>query len=135
ATLTATVAWDALGQGVSWGAPSCNAVDCGEITPGTCLTNQPAISSTTICTATYTTPSSLPAGTTTLQVAETATSKADLTKSATVNFTVAPPPPISVSLTATPTAVQVGGQTTLAATVSYDFSDSGVTWQCNPTCS
>jgi len=30
--------------------------------------------------------------------------------------------------------VQIGGQTALAATVSYDFSNSGVNWQCNPAC-
>lgn len=132
--LTATAAWDVSGEGVSWAAPSCNAADCGTVTPGICTPNQPASTDTTVCTATYTTPSSFPAGTTTLQVAETATSKADPTKSAAVNFTIAPPPPISVSVTATPNAVQANGPTTLAATVSNDFSDSGVSWQCNPAC-
>ncbi len=135
ATLTATVSWDVTNQGVNWGAPQCGASACGTVTAGSCVVNGTTSQSTTVCTATYTSPSSLPAGTTTLAVAETATSKADPTKSAPINFTVSPPPPIGVNLTATPNAVQVGGTTTLAATVSYDFSDSGVTWQCNPTCS
>ncbi len=133
-TLTATVSWDATNQGVTWGAPQCGASVCGGVAPGPCVISGTSSQPTTVCTAGYTAPPSLAAGTTTLPVSVTATSVADSTQSATINFTDAPPPAISVSLAATPSAVQVYGTTTLAATVSYDFSDSGVTWQCNPAC-
>ena len=134
-TLTATVSWDVMGQGVTWGALSCGTSNCGTVTPGTCAVG-PALKSTSYtCAATYTTPSSLPAGTTTLQVLETATSNTDSTKSGPVNFVVEPAPPISVSLAVNPPGVQLFANATLTATVSYDFSDSGVTWQCVPACS
>ncbi|MGO9336289.1 MAG: hypothetical protein ACLPY1_02155 [Terracidiphilus sp.] len=134
ATLTATVTWDAMNQGVTWAAPQCGSSACGSVSPGSCVVNGTGSQSTNVCSATYTAPLSLPAGTTTLAIAETATSVADPTKSGTVNFTIAPPPPISVSVTATPGAMQVFSTTVLAATVSYDFSDSGVTWTCSPAC-
>ena len=134
ATLTATVSWDLMEEGVTWAVPSCTASDCGTITPGTCSVGAAAGTNSYTCTAIYTTPASLPAGTTSLKVSETATSKADPTKSGAASFTVAPPPPISVSVGATPAAVQVGGTTSLSAIVSYDFSDSGVNWQCSPAC-
>jgi hypothetical protein len=134
ATLTATVSWDVAEQGVNWSAPQCAASACGAVTPGSCVVNGPTSQTTTVCTAIYAAPSPLPAGTTSLAISETATSVTDPTKAATANFAVAPPPPISVLLTATPNAVQAGGSTTLAATVSYDFSDSGVAWQCSPAC-
>lgn len=135
ATLTATVSWDVLGNGVAWGVPSCGASDCGTVTPGTCSVGGASSSTSYSCTATYTTPSSFPTGATTLQVSVAATSNSDSTKTGTVSFTVEPPPPISVTLAANPPAVQVYGTTTLSATVSYDFSYSGVTWQCDPACS
>ncbi len=135
ATLTATVTWDATNQGVTWATPQCGTSACGAVTPVSCVVNGTASKSANVCTATYTAPPSLPAGTTILPVSETATSVTDPTKSGTVNFTIAPPPPISVVVTATPSAVQAFGTTVLAATVSYDFSDSGVTWTCSPACS
>jgi hypothetical protein len=134
ATLTATVTWDLTNQGVNWAAPQCGSSSCGVVTSPSCAANGNASQPTTVCTATYTAPLSLPAGATSLPVSETATSVTDPTKGGTVSFTVAPPPPISVSVTASPSAVQAFGTTVFTATVSYDFNDSGVTWTCSPAC-
>ncbi|MGA9673652.1 MAG: hypothetical protein WBQ94_30955 [Terracidiphilus sp.] len=134
ASLTATFSWDVASDSANWSRPSCAAVDCGAVTPGSCSAGGTASAPTNICTATYNAPASLPAGTTTFQISETVASAADPTKSATINFLIAPPPPVSVSLAVSPSAVQVNGTTTLAATVTYDYLDEGVTWQCSPAC-
>lgn len=135
ATLTTTVSWDSTGAGVTWSAPSCAATGCGVINPGSCTVGGVGATTTTVCTATYTPPTSYSGVSTTLPVTVTAVSITDSTKSGTVNFTVQPPPPISVSVTANPSSVQVEGTANLSATVSYDFANSGVNWQCSPACS
>ncbi|HUB51907.1 MAG TPA: hypothetical protein VL986_07165 [Terracidiphilus sp.] len=132
ATLTATVNWDASGAGVAWSAPSCAVADCGTITSSNCIASGVTPAYTTNCTAIYNAPASIPADDTTLPVTITASSAANPSQSATVSFNLEPPPPVSVTVSGSENAVQTGGQLTLTAVVADDFSNSGVTWQCNP---
>jgi hypothetical protein len=130
ATISATVTWDVSAAGVSWSTPSCSASACGKVQSATCGQAGAAPGYTTTCTAQYVAPNSIPG--TTLPVSITATSIANPGQSATVGFSVSPPQPISVSVSAVPQTLQVGGTAALTATVSNDFTNAGVNWQCSP---
>ena len=121
AALTATVAYDSLGAGAEWNAPICG-------TPGGCGSISQTHTASGVAT-TYTAPKSIPAGGT---VTVTAQSTTNPLATATVTITVVIPPPISVSVSAGASSLQPGGSTSAVATVSNDYSNSGVTWQCSP---
>ncbi|HXN51157.1 MAG TPA: hypothetical protein VN943_04410 [Candidatus Acidoferrum sp.] len=118
ANVVATVSNDSANKGVTWScAPS---AACGSFTPA-----QTASGTTT----TYTSPANVPAGG---SVTITATSVSDTTKSATANVTITAPP-ISVAIsTAPPASMQTNATASIAATVSNDPANKGVTWSCVP---
>ena len=132
-TLTAMVAHDKHDAGLRWsltlGNVSCSPA-CGTLAP----------SASPSLTAVYTPPASPPMNeSATITVA----SVADSTKVYIFNFTiVAPPPPISVSITNKFKDQPVGGpQVTINATVTNDPANAGVTWtltasgsNCSPAC-
>jgi hypothetical protein len=121
ASVAATVSNDSANKGVTWScAPS---AACGSFTPA-----QTASGAVT----TYTAPAAVPAG---ASVTITATSVSDITKSATANVTITAPP-ISVAITTVPPAsMQTNATASVAATVSNDSANQGVTWSCTPSAS
>ena len=119
--LTATVAYDAFNAGVDWSPPVCaTAGACGAIAP---------LHTASGVAATYTAPQAIPTGGT---VTVTAKSTTDPTATATVNITIGTPPPIGVSVAPATGSAQLGGSAALTATVTDDFTNRGVTWQCSP---
>src|SRR5712664_592191 len=117
ATIAATVSNDSANKGVTWSCAPSNA--CGSFNPA-----QTASAATT----TYTAPANAPQGGT---VTITATSVSDNTKTASASVSVTAS--ISVSLsTAPPASLQTGATATIAATVSNDSANKGVTWSCAP---
>lgn len=117
--LTAVVNNDTNNAGVTWRV-SCGSSSCGTISPT--LTASGA-------SATYTAPSAVPTPAT---VTATATSVTDNTKSISASITITasgPPPPISVSfVTQPPSSLVINTSTSLAASVSNDTKNAGVTW-------
>ncbi len=127
--LTATVAYDAFDAGVDWEAPNCGTPDdCGSVSPAHTASGTPT---------TYTAPNTTPAD---AKVTVTARSTTDPKASATVQIAIGAPPPIQVSLKPASDLLQLGGSTTVVATVLNDYADAGVNWlcgtgQCYPTIS
>ncbi len=105
-TTNTAVTWSLSGAG-------CMGAACG------------TLSSTTANPVTYTAPGTVPNPPT---VALTASSQADMTKSAAATITITVPPPISVSVVPTAANVQTGAMQQFTATVMNDTSNSGVTW-------
>jgi hypothetical protein len=117
ATIAATVSNDSANKGVTWSCAPSNA--CGSFNP---------TQTASAATATYTAPANAPQGGT---VTITATSVSDNTKTASASVSVTAS--ISVSLsTAPPASLQTGATATIAATVSNDSANKGVTWSCAP---
>jgi hypothetical protein len=117
ATLTALVANDSKNAGVSW------TVTCGSA--GACGSFNPATSTGSTATTTYTAPTAVPSGNT---VTVTATSVTDTTKSTSAMMTITAPASISVTLSSAPTSLQTSATATLTAMVSNDSSNAGVSW-------
>jgi hypothetical protein len=118
ASLSATVANDPLNKGVIWGV-TCHSQTsvCGSFVPATTLNGVPTV---------FTAPGTVPSGT---EVTITATSVADNTKVASVLVTItATPPGIHVTLSGAPSGLQIGGTTSVTATVANDSMNQGVTW-------
>jgi hypothetical protein len=117
--LAAVVNNDTNSAGVTWKV-SCGSTSCGTISPA--LTPSGA-------SATYTAPSAVPTPAT---VTVTATSVTDNTKSISASITITasgPPPPISVSfVTQPPSSMVISTSTSLAASVSNDTKNGGVSW-------
>lgn len=120
-TIAATVSNDAANKGVTW---SC--------TPGpSCGSFSPAQTASGAATS-YTAPAAPPQGN---NVTITATAVSDTTKNAKANVVIMAPA-ISVAISAgPPTSMQINTTTNLAATVSNDAANKGVTWSCAPTAS
>ena len=118
ATIAATVSNDGSNKGVTWNcAPS---AACGSFTP-----TQAASGAAT----TYRAPANVPAGG---SVILTATSVSDTTQRATATVSITAPP-ISIGIsTAPPASLQTNATTSVAATVSNDPANKGVTWSCAP---
>lgn len=119
ASVVAIVAHDSLGEGVTWRCAPVSA--CGSFSP---------VQTASGASTTYTAPTTVPQG---AGVTLTATSMSNSMKmaSATVSITV---PPISVSLsTPPPASMQTAATATVAAVVSNDSANKGVTWSCTPT--
>jgi len=128
----ATVQNDGSNGGINWsltqgGAPCSPA--CGSVSP---------MSTASGSSITYTPPTGVPPN---VAVTLRATSMADTTRSASAAITIAPPLPISVSVT--PPTANVPGNTGISstATVLYDAANAGVTWSltqagsaCSPGC-
>jgi hypothetical protein len=117
--LTATVANDSQGKGVTWALSGmgCSGATCGSLS---------ATSSPSGAGITYTAPASVPTPAT---MTVTATSAADTTKSASTTITItAAPPPVAVVLSLTTASVQSGAMQPFAATVQNDSANKGVTW-------
>jgi hypothetical protein len=115
-SLIATVVNDSTNGGVNW-LMSCSSSNCGT------LTTKHTASGVAV---TYDSPSAVPTGGT---VTITATSVANPTVSASSIATIITTTPIVVTMsTAPPATLEVGSQTTLAATVANDSSNSGVNW-------
>jgi hypothetical protein len=119
--LIATVTDDVSSAGVDWGAPVC-------ATAGACGSISTTHTASGVAT-TYTAPKSIPTGGT---VTVTAASTANPAATAMVTITIVVPPPIVVKVAAAASTIQLNGSTTLTATVTNDYSNSGVTWQCGP---
>ncbi|HKW24873.1 MAG TPA: choice-of-anchor D domain-containing protein [Terriglobales bacterium] len=112
--LSAVVSGDPSNRGVTWAiSPASGA--------GT-------LSNPTSTSVTYNAPPTPPAND--VDVAITATSVADTTKSGVLVITYAA---IAVSVTATPSSVEATGTAQVSATVNYDPSGQGVTWAISPT--
>jgi dienelactone hydrolase len=86
------------------------------------------LSNVTSTSVTYNAPASPPAGD--LAVTITAASVTDPSKSSSASVTV---PAITVLVSPSPATVQAGSTQSLTATVSFDPSNSGVTWSISPT--
>ena len=132
AALTPTVLYDASSAGVDWSAPACGSgSDCGSIAPSHTASG---------VAATYTAPKSIPAGGGKVTVTASSTActqnpglcTGDADSSATATLIINVPPPIQVSVSAAQNSMQLGGSTALMASVTNDFSNSGVTWDCSP---
>jgi len=120
APVAATVANDTANAGVVW---SCvPATSCGSFSPAQTASG---------ATAVYTAPSSVPASD---SVTITATSVADSTKSASATVAVnGLPAAVSVSIsTAPPSSMAANGTASIAAKVTNDSANAGVTWSCAP---
>ena len=113
ARFTATVSNDSTNSGVKWSV-SCPTTPCGAVSPGTTASG---------ASTTYSAPRTPPASSVT--VAVVAASVADPTKTASAQVTF---PAISVSVSPNTAVVQAAAAEQLAATVSYDPSNGGVTW-------
>lgn len=116
-TLTATVTFDSQNAGVDWLAPTCGS-------PGACgsLNLTHTASGNVVV---YTPPSAIPTGTTVTVTAKSTTNPA---VSASSVLTIAPRPPIAVSVTPTTASAQINGSVQLTATVLYDPANLGVNW-------
>ena len=117
--LIAVVNNDTNNAGVTWKV-SCGSSSCGTISPALTASGASAI---------YTAPSAVPTPST---VTVTATSVTDNTKSISASITITasgPPPPISVSfVTQPPSSLVINTSASLAASVSNDTKNGGVTW-------
>jgi hypothetical protein len=113
ASFTANVTNDSSDSGVKWSL-SCPTPPCGTVSPPATLSGVPT---------TYTAPSAPPAND--VKVALVATSVADRTKTAFASVTF---PAVLVSVSPGTATVQAAATEQLAATVSYDPSNSGITW-------
>jgi hypothetical protein len=112
-TVTATVTHDSSNSGVTF-ALSCSAASCGTLS---------ATSAKTVpYTTTYTAPTTVASS---LQVTITATSVKDTGKKATSVITVSP---IGVAVSPATMGLDQGQATTVTATVTHDFTNSGVTF-------
>jgi hypothetical protein len=120
---------DSFGKGVSWSV-ICNLANLNECGSFSSAATQSRSSTT------YRAPLSVTAsGTATVTL--TATSVADSTKSVSVAIAITAPN-ISVAFSQTtplPKALQIGISTPLAAVVTGDILNQGVTWSCTPTSS
>jgi hypothetical protein len=124
-SLTAVVTNDSASKGVTW------SVTCGSTGTGACGSFSPATTASGAAT-TYTAPLALPTGNT---VTVSATSVADSTKSVSSPAITIITPNIGVTFSKTaypPNAVQVGGTAAIAAIVTGDTTDQGVSWSCSP---
>lgn len=118
-TIEATVTNDTTNAGVNWSVTCPNAPPaCGTIAPANTASMAPV---------TYQAPPSVPTGG---SVTITATAAADTTKSVSANVTITLPTIMVVFTTgeAPPTSLAVSGTASMAATVTGDPSNSGVTW-------
>jgi len=113
ANFTASVGNDSTNRGVTWSV-SCPAAPCGTVSPASTASGVPT---------TYSAPSTAPASN--VMVAVVATSVADPTKTASASVTV---PAISVYVSTGIATIQAASMMKLAATVTYDPSNSGITW-------
>lgn len=117
--LTAIVNNDSNNAGVTWRV-SCGGSSCGSISPTTTASG---------VSATYTAPSAVPSPAT---VTVTATSVTDNTKSVSAPITITaagPPLPIAVSFsTPPPSSMVINTTASVAASVSNDTKNAGVTW-------
>ncbi len=103
---------------VNW-TVSCGSAQCGSFNPASTASTVPT---------TYTAPTSVPTGGT---VTITATSADDSTKFITATITITSS--VSVAFTSTPpTSVFIDSNTNLAATITGDPNNLGVTWSCTP---
>lgn len=117
ASLVATVAFDAAGNGVDWSQPVCGTpAACGSISPSHTASNAVAI---------YTPPAAIPAGST---VTITASSTSNPASKSNAVITVVPPPPIVVTVTPPTTFAQVNGTTGVTAVLQNDVANLGVDW-------
>ncbi len=120
AVIAATVANDSASKGVNWSCAPASA--CGSFNPP-----QTASGANT----TYTAPSSVPAG---VSVTITASSVSDNTKNASAVVNITSPTAISVTLsTAPPASLSTSATAVIAATVTNDSANKGVSWNCGPT--
>src|SRR3984957_10340870 len=119
-TLTAVLANDSTNSGVTWTCLPTNS--CGSFNPAT--------STGSTATTTYTAPAAIPTGG---SVFVTATAVKDPSVSASAKISVTIAGAISVTLSPTPPPIlKPGATTTLTALVVNDSSNSGVTWTCTP---
>ncbi len=120
--LTATVANDASNAGVDWEAPVCaTAGDCGTVSPAHTASGTAT---------TYSAPLTVPTG---KDVTVTVKSTSDPKVKAAVKITIAQPPPIGVSLKVASDLLQLGGATSVTATVTNDYANAGINWNgCSP---
>ncbi|MGD0445757.1 MAG: hypothetical protein ABSA39_17625 [Edaphobacter sp.] len=115
--LVAQVTNDNTGAGVSW-TVSCGGSSCGSISPSSTGNGQ---------TTTYTAPSTVPSPAT---VTITATSVADTTKAASATVTITSSgAAISVAFASQPpSSLAINATTSIAAIVTNDLKNAGVTW-------
>jgi hypothetical protein len=118
-SVTATVSNDSGNGGVNWSctpASSCGSFSAGKTASGTATT--------------YTAPTTVPSST--VVITATLVDNAKITAS-TPAITVKASTAISVALsTAPPSSIAPGGTATIAATVTNDSANKGVTWSCSP---
>jgi dienelactone hydrolase len=110
---SASVSFDPANAGVNW-TVSCSAAQCGTVSPTSTASGD---------SVTYTAPGTAPASN--LAVTVTATSVTDATKSSSAILTV---PSVVVSVAPASATVVAGSTTQLAAAVTHDTANKGVTW-------
>jgi hypothetical protein len=114
--ISAVVSDDSTNAGVSWSV-SCSSSACGSITPTTSASG---------ASVTYSAPSSAPSPASVTIIAKAV---ADTTKSVSASATITGPQPTSVSFaTAPPTSLVVNTSASVAAKVSSDTKNAGVSW-------
>jgi dienelactone hydrolase len=116
---SASLNFDPANAGVNW-TVSCSATPCGTVSPTSTSSGD---------SVTYTAPGAPPASN--LAVTVTATSVTDTTKSSSATLTV---PFVAVSVAPASATVVAGSTAQLAATVTHDSANKGVTWavSCSP---
>jgi hypothetical protein len=119
ANVSAAVINDPGNMGVTWScAPSGS---CGSFNPGSTASGVVTV---------YTAPATVPAGG---SVTITATSVTDSTKTANQTVTISVPVIAVTMTTPPPGSMQTSTNANLAATVTNDAANMGVTWSCAPT--
>src|ERR1700741_4168902 len=120
--VSANVTNDSANAGVSWSGTPANS--CGTFNPASTLSG---------ANTTYTAPSTVPTPNSVVLIATSVTDKTKSAQSSPVTITAPPPPLISVSISqAPPAALSVSGSAMVAATVTNDTANAGVTWSCSP---
>ena len=120
--VSANVTNDSANAGVTWSCTPANS--CGTFNPTSTLSG---------ANTTYTAPSTVPTPNSVVLIATSVTDKTKSAQSSPVTITAPPPPLISVSISqAPPAALSVSGSAMVAATVTNDTANAGVTWSCSP---